>query len=98
PASSRPPLHAALPIFPLEERRARVRRALERLDEHRDLLTLLLVWEIGKPWGQAATGVDRTISGVEWYCDEIEVMLTGRRPLPGPDRKSTRLNSSHVKS
>lgn len=69
---------------PLEERRARVRRALERLDEHRDLLTLLLVWEIGKPWGQAATGVDRTISGVEWYCDEIEVMLTGRRPLPGP--------------
>jgi acyl-CoA reductase-like NAD-dependent aldehyde dehydrogenase len=69
---------------PLDERRARVRRALERLDAHRDLLTLLLVWEIGKPWDQAATGVDRTISGVEWYCDEIETMLTGRRPLPGP--------------
>ncbi len=69
---------------PLAERRARVRRALERLDAHRDLLTLLLVWEIGKPWAQAATGVDRTISGVEWYCDEIEGMLDGRRPLPGP--------------
>ncbi|MBS1846948.1 MAG: aldehyde dehydrogenase family protein [Actinobacteria bacterium] len=69
---------------PLAERRERVQRALARLDEHRDLLTLLLVWEIGKPWDQAADGVNRTISGVEWYCDEIDGMLTGRRPLPGP--------------
>ncbi len=76
--------HDAWRRVPLGERTSRVRAAVKRLAEHRDLLTQFLVWEIGKPWNQAATGVDRTISGVEWYCDEIETMLKGRRPLPGP--------------
>lgn len=67
-----------------DERIARVRRAIAALDEHRDLLALLLVWEIGKPWAQAMESVDRTISGVEWYADEIGPMLEGRRPLAGP--------------
>nr|AHE14599.1 putative aldehyde dehydrogenase [uncultured bacterium] len=69
---------------PLEERKARVSAALDALSEHRDLLALLLVWEIGKPWKLACADVDRCIEGVRWYVDEIERMLVGRRPLPGP--------------
>ena len=68
----------------LEERRARVARCVEQLESHRELLALLLVWEIGKPWRQALTSVDRTVSGVRWYLDEIEPMMAGRQPLGGP--------------
>jgi acyl-CoA reductase-like NAD-dependent aldehyde dehydrogenase len=68
----------------LDERRARVARCVDELETHRELLALLLVWEIGKPWRQALTSVDRTVSGVRWYLEEIEPMLAGRRPLPGP--------------
>ena len=68
----------------LEERRARVSRCVDQLEAHRELLALLLVWEIGKPWRQALTSVDRTVSGVRWYLEEIEPMLAGRRPLAGP--------------
>jgi acyl-CoA reductase-like NAD-dependent aldehyde dehydrogenase len=68
----------------LEERRARVSRCVEELDTHRELLALLLAWEIGKPWRQALTSVDRTVSGVRWYLEEIEPMLAGRQPLAGP--------------
>jgi acyl-CoA reductase-like NAD-dependent aldehyde dehydrogenase len=49
--------------------------------EHRELIALLLIWEIGKPYAQALTDIDRCISGVEWYVDEIEAMLAGRPPL-----------------
>jgi acyl-CoA reductase-like NAD-dependent aldehyde dehydrogenase len=68
----------------LEERRARVARCVEQLESHRELLALLLVWEIGKPWRQALTSVDRTVSGVRWYLEEIEPMVAGRQPLAGP--------------
>jgi acyl-CoA reductase-like NAD-dependent aldehyde dehydrogenase len=68
----------------LDERRDRVARCLEQLAAHRELLALLLVWEIGKPWRQALTSVDRTISGARWYLEEIEPMLAGREPLGGP--------------
>jgi acyl-CoA reductase-like NAD-dependent aldehyde dehydrogenase len=68
----------------LDERRARVARCVDQLEAHRELLALLLVWEIGKPWRQALTSVDRTVSGVRWYLEEIEPMLSGRRPLAGP--------------
>ncbi|MEU2951203.1 aldehyde dehydrogenase family protein [Streptomyces xanthochromogenes] len=69
---------------PLPERRARVGAALDALTEHRDLLALLLVWEIGKPWRLARADVDRAIDGVRWYVDTIDMMLDGRTPLPGP--------------
>ncbi|MDT3440573.1 MULTISPECIES: aldehyde dehydrogenase family protein [unclassified Pseudofrankia] len=69
---------------PLAERRARVTAAVDALDAHRDTLALLLVWEIGKPWRLARTDVDRAIDGVRWYLDEIDPMLAGRAPLPGP--------------
>jgi acyl-CoA reductase-like NAD-dependent aldehyde dehydrogenase len=68
----------------LDERRARVARCVDQLEAHRELLALLLVWEIGKPWRQALTSVDRAIGGVRWYLDEIEPMVAGRRPLAGP--------------
>ncbi len=59
----------------LDERRARVARCVDELETHRELLALLLVWEIGKPWRQALTSVDRTVEGVRWYLAEIEAML-----------------------
>jgi acyl-CoA reductase-like NAD-dependent aldehyde dehydrogenase len=65
----------------LDERRRRVADCVQQLREHRELLALLLVWEIGKPYRQALTSVDRCISGVEWYLDHIERMMEGRTPL-----------------
>ncbi|MGQ4272299.1 aldehyde dehydrogenase family protein [Nocardiopsis changdeensis] len=76
--------HRAWTRVPLEERRSRVRAAVRSWSEHRDTLALALVWEIGKPWRLARQDVDRAISGVEWYLDEIDGMLDGRRPLEGP--------------
>ena len=76
--------HRAWRHTPLSERRARVGAALDELTEHRDLLAMLLVWEIGKPWRLALADVDRCLDGVRWYVEEIEGMLTDRGPLPGP--------------
>ncbi|MFJ9419061.1 aldehyde dehydrogenase family protein [Streptomyces sp. NPDC101227] len=69
---------------PLPERKARISATLDALTEHRELLALLLVWEIGKPWKLAQADVDRAIDGVRWYVTEIDRMLTDRSPLPGP--------------
>ncbi|MFZ3494989.1 aldehyde dehydrogenase family protein [Streptomyces sp. 5.8] len=76
--------HRAWRQVPPAERRARVTAALDALTEHRDLLALLLVWEIGKPWRLACADVDRAIEGVRWYVDHIDRMLEGRTPLDGP--------------
>ncbi len=76
--------HASWRDVPTVTRRARVRAALDEMQEHRDLLALLLVWEIGKPWRAAVADVDRCLDGVRWYTDEIEGMVDGRGPLPGP--------------
>jgi len=76
--------HRTWRSVPLAERRARVSAVLDAFTEHRDLLSLLLVWEIGKPWKLATADTDRCISGVRWYVDEIERMLGGRAPLDGP--------------
>ncbi|MEU5540666.1 aldehyde dehydrogenase family protein, partial [Streptomyces sp. NPDC020362] len=76
--------HRAWRHLPLAERRARVAATLDALTEHRDLLALLLVWEIGKPWRLARADVDRGIDGVRWYLDGIEPMMAGRTPLDGP--------------
>ncbi|WP_051839292.1 aldehyde dehydrogenase family protein [Streptomyces sp. NRRL F-5126] len=69
---------------PLRERKARVRATCDALAEHRELLALLLVREIGKPWRLALADVDRAIDGVRWYAAEIDRMLAGRAPLSGP--------------
>ena len=68
----------------LDERRDRVSRAVAAMREHRDLLAMLLVWEIGKPWRLACADVDRCLDGVDWYVEEAERQLAGRRPLSGP--------------
>ncbi|MEU3840401.1 aldehyde dehydrogenase family protein [Streptomyces sp. NPDC028635] len=76
--------HRAWRHVPLAERRARVAATLDALVAHRDLLALLLVREIGKPWAAARADVDRAIDGVRWYADGIAPMLAGRTPLDGP--------------
>src|ERR1700692_2854750 len=48
----------------LDERRRRVTLCLDGLREQRELIGLLLMWEIGKPYAQAMTDIDRCISGV----------------------------------
>ncbi len=76
--------HLAWAGTPLTERVARVGAALDALTDARDLLAMLLVWEIGKPWRLACADVDRALDGVRWYVTQIERQLTGRDPLPGP--------------
>ncbi|CAG4900774.1 unnamed protein product, partial [Acidithrix sp. C25] len=76
--------HQNWSLVDLSERKERVRRAIDRIKANRELLALLLVWEIGKPYRQALTSVDRTTGGVEWYLDNIDAMMAGRTPLPGP--------------
>ncbi|MFF2923340.1 aldehyde dehydrogenase family protein [Streptomyces celluloflavus] len=76
--------HRAWRHVPLPERKARVSATLDALTEHRELLALLLVWEIGKPWKLAQADVDRAIDGVRWYVAEIARMIADRTPLPGP--------------
>lgn len=68
----------------LDERRRRVAACLSDMDAQRELLALLVTWEIGKPYRQATVSVDRTISGVQWYMETIGEMLEGRTPLRGP--------------
>ncbi|GAA1104761.1 aldehyde dehydrogenase family protein [Nocardiopsis composta] len=76
--------HRAWREVGLPERKARVRAAVQAWRQHRDTLALALVWEIGKPWRLACQDVDRAVSGVEWYLEEIDAMLEGRAPLDGP--------------
>jgi acyl-CoA reductase-like NAD-dependent aldehyde dehydrogenase len=51
--------HAEWSKVGLAERRERVTAAIDSMVLHRDLLALLLVWEIGKPWRLAVADVDR---------------------------------------
>ncbi len=65
----------------LDERKQRVTDTLAQLKLHRELIGRLLIWEIGKPYATAMTDVDRCISGVEWYVDNVDSMMQGRTPL-----------------
>jgi len=65
----------------LDERRRRVAECIGKLREQRELIALLLIWEIGKPYAQALTDIDRCLSGVEWYIENIEGLLGRRTPL-----------------
>jgi acyl-CoA reductase-like NAD-dependent aldehyde dehydrogenase len=76
--------HRTWAATPLDARRERVVAALDELTAQRDLLAKLLVWEIGKPWRLACADVDRALSGVRWYVEEIDRQIAGREPLPGP--------------
>ena len=63
------------------ERQRRVAACVDLLRRHRELLALLLVWEIGKPYLQALTSVDRCVAGAKWYTENIVDMLGDRKPL-----------------
>ncbi|MEZ0091461.1 aldehyde dehydrogenase family protein [Streptacidiphilus sp. EB129] len=81
--------HRGWSATPLDERKARVAAAVEALAGQRDLLAMLLVWEIGKPWRLACADVDRALDGVRWYLENIDRQLgvdtaSPRTPLPGP--------------
>jgi acyl-CoA reductase-like NAD-dependent aldehyde dehydrogenase len=76
--------HREWAATPLRDRVERVSLAVAALSGERDLLALLLAWEIGKPWRLACADVDRALDGVRWYLDEIAGMVDGRTPLPGP--------------
>ena len=82
--------HKAWGQVGLDERRSRVLAAVDLMAAQRDLLALLLVWEIGKPWRLACADVDRAVwTGCAGTYDQIERQLadsagTLRRPLPGP--------------
>ena len=81
--------HVAWGKVGLEERKERVTKAVDDMMTHRELLAMLLVWEIGKPWRLACADVDRCIDGVRWYVEHIERQLhvgtpAERKPLPGP--------------
>ena len=81
--------HAEWAKVELDERRERVSNAVDLMAAQRDLLAMLLVWEIGKPWRLACADVDRGLDGVRWYIEEIDRLVdaTGdaaRGPLPGP--------------
>jgi acyl-CoA reductase-like NAD-dependent aldehyde dehydrogenase len=65
----------------LDERKRRVTETVAALRENADLLAYLLVWEIGKPFAQAMVSVERCLTGVEWYVENIEGMMEGREPL-----------------
>ena len=65
----------------LDERRRLVAECVRLLREQRELLAYLLVWEIGKPYTLALVDVDRCLDGVDWYVENIEPMLEGRKPL-----------------
>src|SRR5262249_29843567 len=76
--------HAAWAGTSLADRKARVVAALDALTEHRDLLALLLVWEIGKPWRLACADVDRALDGARCYIGQIDRQVAGRAPRAAP--------------
>lgn len=76
--------HRQWAATPLADRVERVSLAVAAMSGERDLLALLLAWEIGKPWRLACADVDRALDGVRWYLGEIGAMLDGRTPLDGP--------------
>ena len=84
--------HAAWGEVDLDERRARVTRAVDAMTVHREPLAMLLVWEIGKPWRLACADVGRAPDGVRWCVEHIERQLDPSGPRarrPSPARSPT---------
>jgi len=65
----------------LDKRKEMVSKTLNEMEKHKELLAYVLVWEIGKPFPQALTGVERCIDGLRWYVENIESMMANRTPL-----------------
>src|SRR5690606_41524508 len=80
-------LHDALPIS-VKLRKERIGRLLQMHANHRDEIKEVRAGDIA-----AAVGLKDVTTG-DTLCDVINVIMLERMEL---DRKSTRLNSSHVK-
>lgn len=65
----------------LEQRKELVGQTVDAIEQHKELIAFLLVWEIGKPYKQSLDGVERCISGVRWYIENIDEMLGERTPI-----------------
>jgi delta 1-pyrroline-5-carboxylate dehydrogenase len=83
----------------LEVRTQKVTAALDDMTTHRELLAMLLVWEIGKPWRLACADVDRCIDGVRWYVENIDRQLAlgtpaARSPLRAAQTPRARSTAS----
>jgi acyl-CoA reductase-like NAD-dependent aldehyde dehydrogenase len=66
---------------PIAVRKAKVASAVNEMKVHAETLALLLAWEIGKPMHLARADVNRCLTGVEWYIDNLDTMLGNRRPV-----------------
>ena len=79
--------------------RGRLLLAIQELMEKRkDELARLITLENGKPFEEARKEVQFSLGYFGWFAEEARRM-TGEwipSPHPGKDRKSTRLNSSHI--
>ena len=78
--------HADWGKVELDERKERVTAAVDVMAAHRDLLALLLVWEIGKPWRLACADVDRGARRCPLVrrADRPAARRRAATPLPGP--------------
>ena len=65
----------------LDTRRAKVQDCLDQLRPHIDLISKLLIWEIGKTYKLGFADIDRCVEGVQWYVDNIERLLGSRKAL-----------------
>nr|GFC19302.1 hypothetical protein [Tanacetum cinerariifolium] len=72
---------AAWAATDLDERRAKVQACLDQLRPHIDLISKLLMWEIGKTYKLGFNDIDRCIEGVQWYVENIESLIGDRQPL-----------------
>ncbi|MEM7110383.1 MAG: aldehyde dehydrogenase family protein [Bacteroidota bacterium] len=65
----------------LDKRTELVKQTVNEIEQHKELLSYILVWEIGKPYLQSLDSVERCVDGVRWYLDNMESMLKDRKPL-----------------
>ncbi|MGI4866656.1 MAG: aldehyde dehydrogenase family protein [Janthinobacterium lividum] len=72
---------AAWAATDLQTRQAKVQDCLNQLRPHIDLVSKLLMWEIGKTYKLGFNDIDRCIEGVQWYVENIESLIGDRQPL-----------------
>jgi acyl-CoA reductase-like NAD-dependent aldehyde dehydrogenase len=58
-----------------------VAKTINEIEKEKELIALILMWEIGKPYLQALDDVERCIEGVNWYIVNIEEFMVDRTPL-----------------
>src|SRR5699024_11271172 len=77
------------------ERADLLRRLADKLEEEKDDVARLEALDAGERFVEAQGDMDDVISVIRYYA-ELAGKDAGRVVDAGPDRKSTRLNSSHV--